>query len=57
MVDLIASTLPDNATLSAEEMQTFKREAFLAILDEEETRLTADPGLVPALRAEVLTKG
>ena len=53
MVDLVASALPDNLTLSAEEMQTFKREAFLAILDEEEERLCADPGLVGGIRAEV----
>jgi len=56
MIDLVASTLPDNATLSAEELQTFKREAFLAILDDEETRLRTDPALVPNLRAEVLAK-
>jgi patatin-related protein len=54
MIDLVASTLPDNATLSAEEMQAFKREAFLAILDEEELRLVADPGLVRGIRAEVM---
>ncbi|HEY0960250.1 MAG TPA: patatin-like protein [Novosphingobium sp.] len=54
MIDLIASTLPDNATLSAEELQTFKREAFLAILDGEEARLCADPQLVPGIRAEVM---
>jgi patatin-related protein len=54
MIDLVASTLPDNATLSAEDMQAFKREAFLAILDEEESRLLADPGLVRGIRAEVM---
>ena len=54
MIDLIASTLPDNATLAAEDLQAFKREAFLAILDEEEERLKADPGLVPGIRGEVL---
>jgi hypothetical protein len=54
MIDLVASTLPDNATLTAEEMQAFKREAFLAILDEEESRLVADPGLVRGIRAEVM---
>jgi hypothetical protein len=54
MIDLIASALPDNATLSAEDMQAFKREAFFAILDEEEARLRADPKLVSGLRAEVM---
>jgi patatin-related protein len=54
MIDLIASSLPDNATLSAKDMAKFKREAFLAILDEEEGRLCADPELVRGIRAEVL---
>ncbi len=54
MIDLVASALPDNMTLSAEEMALFKREAFLAILDEEEGRLMADAGLVAGIRAEVL---
>ncbi len=54
MIDLVASTLPDNATLSAEELQKFKREAFLAILDEEEERLQADPGLVAGIRSEIV---
>jgi patatin-related protein len=57
MVDLVASALPDNATLSAEEMQLFKRDAFLAILDQEETRLRADPDLVREIRDEVLRSG
>lgn len=54
MIDLVASTLPDNAALTAEELRDFKREAFLAILDEEEDRLRADAGLVPGIRDEVL---
>ena len=33
-----------------------EREAFLAILAEEEERLRTDPGLVPGIRAEVLAK-
>jgi hypothetical protein len=57
MIDLVASTLPDNATLSAEELKGFKREAFLAILAEEEERLQADPGLVPGIREEVMRGG
>lgn len=56
MIDLVASAMPDNKTLSAEEIAAFKREAFLAILDEEEGRLTADARLVPGIRAEVLAK-
>ena len=54
MIDLLASALPDNASLAADEMRAFKRAAFLAILDEEESRLVADTGLVAGIRAEVL---
>jgi hypothetical protein len=54
MIDLVASTLPDNAALGAQELQSLKREAFLAILDEEEKNLLAEPGLVPGIRAEVM---
>lgn len=56
MIDLVVSTLPDNTTLPIEEVHAFKREAFLAILDEEEDRLKTDPALVPGIRAEVLAK-
>jgi patatin-related protein len=54
MIDLVVSSLPDSNTLSAAEIAAFKRDAFLAILDEEEGRLMADPGLVAGIRAEVL---
>jgi patatin-related protein len=51
MIDIIASSvepaLPDD-TLAA-----LKRDAFLAILAEEEPRLTADPTLVSGIRDEV----
>jgi hypothetical protein len=57
MIDLVASALPEGKVLTEAEMQGFKREAFLAILDEEEGRLLADPGLVPGIRAEVLGAG
>jgi len=56
MIDLVASALPDNAALSAEELQVFKRDAFLAVLDEEAGRLVAEPGLVTAIRQEVMEK-
>ena len=52
MIDLVCSTMDerlDDATFFA-----FKRDAFLAILDEEEGRLTADPSLVERIRKEVL---
>ncbi len=53
MIDLVASTLPEGMVLSAEEMLGFKQETFLAILAEEEGRLTTDASLVPGIRAEV----
>ena len=53
MIDLVASALPRGATLDPAELETFKREAFLAVLDEEAERLTTDPGLVPGIRREV----
>jgi len=56
MIDLVASALPDNQGLTAEEMQAFKREAFLAILEEEKDRLCAEPDLVPGIREEVLQR-
>ena len=54
MIDLIASTLPPLAMVPTEVLQNFKTQAFLAILDEEEARLVADPALVAGIRAEVL---
>jgi len=53
MIDLVASALPPANALDQSEVRQFKRAAFLAILDEEEPRLRADPGLVPAIRREV----
>ena len=53
MIDLVASALPAGAVFDAGELKDIKREAFLAILGEEEGRLMADPALVPGIRAEV----
>ena len=53
MIDLVASTLPAGARFDPAELKDIKREAFLAILTEEEARLMADPTLVPTIRAEV----
>ena len=53
MIDLVASTLPAGALFDPAELKDIKREAFLAILTEEEARLMADPALVPTIRAEV----
>lgn len=55
-IDLIASTLSDTMPFDARELARLKRDAFLAILDEEESRLQTDPSLVPGIREEVLGK-
>ncbi|WP_228243885.1 patatin-like protein [Porphyrobacter sp. GA68] len=55
MIDLVFSTLEEAAPDAV--VARFKREAFLAILEQEEQRLTADAGLVAAIRAEVLANG
>ncbi|MFY7836951.1 MAG: patatin-like protein [Novosphingobium sp.] len=51
-IDLICSTVEE--PLGAEVIAAFKRDAFLAILDEEQGRLVAEPGLVDRVRAEVV---
>ena len=52
MIDLIASTVEE--PLREATLNRFKREAFLAVLDEEQDRLATEPGLVAGIRAEVL---
>ena len=54
MVDLVVSTMTD--PMDKDEIARFKRELFLAILDEEEARLRADPTLVLGLRNEVRSR-
>ncbi|MFU7528666.1 patatin-like protein [Qipengyuania sp. ASV99] len=51
MVDLVASTAPGGMEQSA--LQSVKRAAFLAILDEESAAGRCQAGLINALRAEV----
>jgi len=50
MIDLVCSTLD---AFDEGECAAFKRRAFLAILDEEEGRLTANRGLVAEIRTEL----
>jgi patatin-related protein len=50
MIDLVASTVDG---FDESELAALKRKAFLAILDEEKSRCTADPGLVDGIRREV----
>lgn len=52
MIDLIASTVEQ--PLPEAILRTYRRDAFLAILEEEEQRLHAEPGLIAGIRAEVL---
>ncbi len=54
MIDIVASGVEDIGSIAPGDLARFKRAAFLAILDEEEPRLLADPALVPGIRAEVL---
>ncbi len=54
MIDLVASALPAGSIIDEHELAALKREAFLTVLDEEEPRLRADPGLVARIRAEVM---
>jgi hypothetical protein len=54
LLDLIASTLDDDHAIPERELNQFRREAFLEILDEEKARLRADPGLIERIRKEVM---
>ncbi len=51
MVDLVCSTLEEPMEHAA--CIAFKRDLFLAILEEERGRLTADPSLIDGIEAEV----
>ena len=57
MVDILLSTLERGQACPPAERALWLRRVFLAILDEEEGRLTADPTLIAQLRAEVLAQG
>lgn len=53
LIDLVLSSMPAGKTLKPGEAAAMKRAAFLAILDEEEGRLTAIPELFRQLRTEI----
>lgn len=53
MIDIAVSTLPSTIRLKPGAVAAFKRRAFLAILDEEEERLTAVAPLIASLRREI----
>lgn len=51
MIDLAVSSVA--GVLPAEDIECFKKEAFLAVLDEEQDRLRADPPLLDRIRTEI----
>lgn len=53
LIDIVASTADGDKGLTADECTTLKRRAFLAILDEEEPRLTHIRKLFAELRREI----
>ncbi|KHK91493.1 patatin-like protein [Novosphingobium malaysiense] len=53
MIDLIASAVGPEHSVPERDLRQFRREAFLAILEEERDRLGADPGLIDRILAEV----
>jgi patatin-related protein len=53
LIDIVVSTMPAPARLGPGRVSAIKRRAFLAILDEEEPRLTAIPALIASLRVEL----
>ncbi len=57
MIDLVASSLPAGSEIDPAELALLKRDAFMEILAAEESRLLADPQLVPVIRAEVEARG
>ncbi len=53
MIDIVVSTLPSATRMRAGRVAAIKRDAFRAILDEEEPRLTAIAPLFASLRTEI----
>ncbi|WP_315760041.1 patatin-like protein [Sphingomonas sp. Y38-1Y] len=53
LVDIVLTSLPKGTRLRPGRLTAIKRALFQAILDEEEARLTAIPGLIASLRAEL----
>lgn len=53
LIDIVISTLPDGTALPPGRIASLKRAIFLAILDQEQERLTAIPALFEQLRGEI----
>ena len=56
MIDITASTLTPDQAFPSEELARFKKDAFVAILQEERASGQCDPGLIDKLRREVEAK-
>jgi patatin-related protein len=56
LIDLVLSTLPPNAQLREGLRADYLDQAFAAILDEEEGRLTSSPGLITSIRQEIAAR-
>jgi len=54
MIDMVCSTVPGG--FAEQDMRAAKRDAFLAICDEEDQRRLCDRHLVASLRAEIIAK-
>lgn len=53
LIDIVISTLPASMRMKPGRVATIKREAFRAILDEEEPKLTQIGALIASLRTEI----
>ncbi len=53
LIAIVASAAPPGSEIAGDVVRALQKQAFRAILDEEEGRLVAVPGLIGALRAEV----
>jgi patatin-related protein len=53
LIDIILSTLPEDAPMAPRDVREIKRAIFRAILDEERSRLTTVPDLIPTIEREV----
>jgi patatin-related protein len=53
LIDIVISSLSNNSGLKAQDIKRFKKQAFHAVLDDEEKRLTKIAPLMASLRKEI----
>ena len=53
LIDIVVSALPSTMRMKPGRIATIKRDAFIAILDEEEPKLTQIAALIASLRTEI----